>query len=170
MPEGDEGVRHFLTYWFSGLMNGLESVDEAAREAILRECGKACAKSYTADAFRDAWEQSADMEDFFAILAAKFPGAIYQPLASGSIQVRCSRCTCDLVTGGLVQSSLICGCSAYNLQENFERAWGIPVRVTLESSILEGGAQCEFLVSPEPAGAGAFARRTQPFQSRDGGR
>ena len=170
MPEGDEGVRHFLTYWFSGLMNGLESVDEAAREAILRECGKACAKSFTADAFRDAWEQSADMEDFFAILAAKFPGAIYQPLASGSIQVRYDRCACDLVTGGLVQSSLICGCSAYNLQENFERAWGIPVRVTLESSILEGGAQCEFLVSPEPAGAGAFARRTQPFQSRDGGR
>jgi len=149
MLEVDGGVGRFLTYWFSGLMNGLESVDEAARKAILQECGKACAESYTAAAFRDAWEQSVDMEDFLALLAAKFPEAIYQQLASGSIQVRYSRCACDLVTRGLVQSSLICGCSAYNLQENFERAWGIPVRVTLESSILEGGTQCAFLVSPE---------------------
>jgi hypothetical protein len=170
MPEGDEGVRHFLTCWFSGLTNGLKSVDEAARNAILRECGKACAESYTADVFRDAWGQSADIEGFLALLAAKFPEATYERLASGSIRVRYSRCACDLVTEGLVKSSLICGCSAYNLKENFERAWGIPVRVTLESSILQGAPQCEFLVSPESAGVGAFARRTQPFQSRDDGR
>lgn len=149
MPEGDEGVRHFLTYWFSGWMDGLESVDEVARETILRECGKACAESYTAEVFQDAREQSTDMAGFLAFLTAKFPEATYKPLASGSIRVRYSRCECDLVTGGLVQSSLICGCSAYNLQENFERAWAIPVRVTLESSILEGAPQCEFLVSPE---------------------
>jgi hypothetical protein len=149
MPEGDEGVRHFLTYWFSGWMNGLESVDEAARKAILRECGKACAESYTADVFRGAWEQSAEMEGFFALLVARFPEATYEPLASGNIRVRYSRCACDLVTEGLVTSSLICGCSAYNLQENFQRAWGIPVRVTLESSILDGAPQCAFLVSPQ---------------------
>jgi hypothetical protein len=149
MPDGDEGVRRFLTYWFSGLMNGLESVDEAARQAILRACGKACAESYTASVFQNAREQSTDMAGFLAILAAKFPEATYEPLVSGNIRVRYSRCACDLVTGGLVKSSLICGCSAYNLQENFERAWGMPVRVSLESSILEGAPQCEFLVSTE---------------------
>jgi hypothetical protein len=146
MPVGDEGVRRFLTYWFSGLMNGLGSVDEAARKAILRECGKACAESYTAEVFQDAREQSTDMEGFLALLAARFPEAAYDLLASGSIRVRYSRCACDLVKEGLVKSSLICGCSAYNLQENFERAWGIPVRVMLESSILEGAPQCAFLV------------------------
>jgi hypothetical protein len=148
-PEGDGGVGRFLTYWFSGLMNGLESVDEAVRQSILRECGRACAESYTADVFRGAWEQSTDMAGFLALLAVRFPEATYEPLASGSIRVRYGRCACDLVTGGLVKSPLICGCSAYNLQENFERAWGIPVRVTLESSILEGAPQCVFLVSPE---------------------
>ena len=149
MPEWDEGVRHFLTYWFSGLMDGLESVDEPARKAILRECGKACAASYTAEIFQDARERSTDMEAFLAILAVKFPEATYEPLTPGTIRVCYSRCACDLVKYGLVESSLICGCSAYNLQENFERAWGIPVSVMLESSILEGAPQCVFLVSLE---------------------
>lgn len=149
MPEWDEGVRHFMMYWFSGLMNGLESVDEPARKAILRECGKACAESYTAEVFQDARERSTDIEGFLAVLAAKFPEAIYEPLTSGDIRVRYTRCACDLVKCGLVKSSLICGCSAYNLQENFERAWGIPVGVMLESSILEGAPQCAFLVSLE---------------------
>jgi hypothetical protein len=149
MPERDEGIGRFLTYWFSGLKDGLESVDEAARNAILRECGRACAESYTVQVFQDAREQSTDMAAFLALLTAKFPEATYEPLASGSIRVRYAHCACDLVTRGLVRSSLICGCSAYSLQENFERAWGIPVRVSLESSILEGAQQCEFLVSPE---------------------
>jgi len=144
MPEWDEGVRHFMTYWFSGLMNGLESVDEPARKAILRECGKACAESYTVKVFQDARERSIDMEAFLAILAAKFPEATYEQLTSGTIRVRYTRCACDLV-----KSSLICECSAYNLRENFERAWGVPVSVTLETSILQGAPQCVFLVSPE---------------------
>ena len=149
MPEWDEGVRHFMTYWFSGLMNGLESVDEPARRTILRECGKACAESYTAEVFQDARERSTDMEAFLAVLAARFPEATYEQLTSGTIRVRYTRCACDLVKCGLVKSSLICECSAYNLQENFERAWGIPVSVTLETSILQGAPQCVFLVSLE---------------------
>jgi hypothetical protein len=151
MPQWDEGVRHFLTYWFCGLMNGLERVDKAAREAILRECGKACSASYTAQVFEDARERSADMEAFLAVLAAKFPEARYEQLTSSSVRVRYTRCGCDLVRSGLVESSLICGCSAYSLQENFERALEMPVSVKLESSILEGAPECTFLASLESA-------------------
>ena len=149
MPQWDEAVRHFLTHWFSGLRNGLECVDEAARKAILRECGKACAASYTAEVFRDARERSTDMEAFLAVLAAKFPEATYARVSQSSIRVRYTRCGCDLVQSGLVKSSWICGCSAYNLQENFEHALGIPASVVLESSILEGAPECAFLVSLE---------------------
>ena len=147
MSEWDEGVRHFLLYWLSGLVNGLESVDEPARRTILRKCGKACAASYTAEVFESAREHSADMAGFLALLATKFPGAAYEQLDSSTIRVRYTNCACDLVKCGLVKSPLLCECSAYNLQENFERAWGIPVSVTLESSILEGAAQCTFKVS-----------------------
>lgn len=149
MSEGDEEVRRFLTYWISGLMDGLASVDEPARQIVLRECGKACAASYTAGVFQDAREQSDDMDGFLAALAAKFRAATYERLTADTIRVCYTRCACDLVEWGLVASSLICGCSVYNLQENFERAWGVPVSVTLETSILEGASQCAFLVSLE---------------------
>jgi hypothetical protein len=147
MSEWDEGVRQFLLYWVSGLVNGLESVDESARRTILRACGKACAASYTAKVFADARERSADMGSFLAVLATKFPGAVYERLDSSTIRVRYTNCACDLVKCGLVKSPLLCECSAYNLQENLEHAWGTPVSVTLESSILGGASQCAFKVS-----------------------
>jgi hypothetical protein len=151
MPELDEEVKHFMTYWFSGLMNGLESVDESARKAILRECGRACAQSYTAEVFQDARKHSADMDAFLASLAARFPEATYEMLTPQTISVRYADCACDLVKYGLVKSPLICECSAHNLRENFGRALGIPVTVTLETSILRGTTHCAFLVSLEGA-------------------
>jgi hypothetical protein len=151
MSEWDEGARHFLEYWFAGLMDGLESLDEPGREVVLCQCGKACAESYTAGVFQDAREQSTDMAGFLAILAARFPDASYQQLSPETIRVKIKQCGCDLVKEGLVKSPLICRCSVYNLRENFERAWGIPASVALESSILEGAPQCSFLVTLERA-------------------
>jgi hypothetical protein len=147
--KGKEGLRHFMTYWFAGLVNGLEGVDNEARGTILRECGKACAHSYTVQVFQDARRHSADVDAFLARLGARFPEATYKKIDLCTIRVRYDRCECDLVKCGLVKSPLICECSAYNLKENFERALGTPVAVTIESSILRGGAWCGFLVSLE---------------------
>jgi hypothetical protein len=157
MPEWDEGVRDFLRYWFSGFVDGLESIDESARQAILHACGRACARSYTAAVFREAREQSAGQASFLAALAARFPEARYEQLTSTTLRVRYARCACDLVTCGLVESPLLCECSAENLRENLASALGVPVAVTLESSILGGAPECVFMVSlaeavepPEP--------------------
>jgi hypothetical protein len=147
VPESNEELKQFMRFWFSGLIGGLESVDESARQTILSECGKACARSYTAAVFRDASKSSADMGDFLTALAARFPDAAYEPLDSNTIAVRYSKCGCDLVETGLVSSPLLCRCSAHNLRENFEQALGRPVTVTLESSILRGAGHCEFLIS-----------------------
>jgi predicted hydrocarbon binding protein len=136
-----------MRFWFSGLISGLEKVDEPAREAILQECGKACARSYTAAVFQEARKDSDDMETFLAALGAKFRGAAYELINAETIGVRYSKCACDLVETGLIASPVICGCSAHNLRENFERALEKPVTVTLESSILQGASRCEFLVS-----------------------
>ncbi len=143
----DESLRHFMTYWFSGLMIGLEGVEERARETILRECGKACARSYTAQVFQDARQHSADMDAFLARLGVSFPEAAYERIGPHTIRVSYHRCECDLVTCGLVKSPLLCECSVHNLRENFERALGTPVAVTIESSILRGGSHCVFSVS-----------------------
>jgi predicted hydrocarbon binding protein len=147
VPEADKELKQFMRFWFSGLMSGLESVDESAREAILRECGKACARSYSAGVFQEARKDSDGMESFLAALAARFPGATYELLGAETIRVRYASCACDLVETGLVKSPLICKCSAHNLRENFERALEKPVTVTLERSILQGASCCEFLVS-----------------------
>lgn len=147
MPEWDKEINYFLSYWFSGFVNGLESIDENAREAILQACGRACAQSYTVTVFQEAREQSADMAGFLAALAVKFPEASYEQLTPTTIRVRYAYCACDLVTCGLVESPLLCRCSVHNLRENFQSALGMPVTVTLESSILGGAAECVFLVS-----------------------
>jgi predicted ArsR family transcriptional regulator len=145
LTERREELMHFMRYWFSGLLSGLEKVDEQARTMILHECGKACAESYTATVFQDAWQQSADMHAFLAELDARFPEATYKKIDPHTIQVSYSQCACDLVQCGLVQSPLICECSAYNLQENLERALETPVTVTLQASILRGEPRCLFL-------------------------
>ena len=149
LSEGNQEAIHFLRHWVSGLMNGLESIDRTARKTILRECGKGCAESYTIEVFRNARAQSADLEHFLGILAAKFPEARYELLTPSTIRVCYTYCACDLVKWGLVKSPLICECSAFNLQENFEQAWGIGAHVTLETSILEGAPECVLVVSLE---------------------
>ena len=147
MSETNEELKQFMGFWFSGLMSGLENVDASARETILRECGKACARSYTAGVFKEARGKTNDMSGFLAALAARFPGASYELLEADRIRVRLSKCGCDLVETGLVTSPLLCGCSVHNLRENFEQALESPVSVTLEHSILQGASECEFLVS-----------------------
>jgi predicted hydrocarbon binding protein len=152
MLESNDELNQFMRFWFSGLISGLESVDAPAREAILRECGKACASSYTAGVFKEAKKNSADMESFLAALAERFPGATYElvaaePVGAETITVRYPNCACDLVESGLVKSPLLCDCSAHNLRENFEQTLNRPVTVSLVSSILQGASRCEFLVS-----------------------
>jgi hypothetical protein len=149
MPEWNSELERFMAYWFSGLVKGLESVDQESREAILAECGKACARSYTLQVFRDAKRHSADLDAFLGHLAARFPEATYERLDAHTIRVTYVRCECDLVKCGLISSPILCECSVRNLQENFYRSLGTPVSVTIEASILGGDLQCVFLVTME---------------------
>ena len=148
MTDWDEGDREFMMYLFSGLIAGLEAVDEAARKTVLGACGKACAQSYTAAIFREVRNGSPDFPAFLAALSTRFTGATYEQIAPQTIRVHYNTgCGCDLVNWGLVRSPLWCECSVHNLQENFQAALGVPVAVTLEASILQGAPRCAFLVS-----------------------
>ncbi len=148
----DEG---FLSCWFDGLTRGLEDMDAPARTALLRECGQACARSYTAQVFRESWERAGgDLARFLAELAARFPGAAYTLLDDGTIEVRYAVCGCDLVQCGWVTSPVLCECSAHNLQANFEAALGTPVAVTLKASLLRGEEASVFVVMRQPGLAG----------------
>lgn len=137
----------FLAHWFAGWVKGLENAGPDAQAVILRECGRGCALSYTARVFREVKEQSADLDSFLAALAQRFPESVYTRTGPREISAIYSRCACDLVTAGFVRSPVLCQCSAYNLQANFEQVFPAPVDVSIRASILGGAAQCVLIVS-----------------------
>lgn len=137
----------FLSHWFGGWVRGLENLDAAARATLLRECGQACARSYTAQVFRECWERAGgDVPRLLAELATRFPASTYTLRDDGTIEVRLGACGCDLVQAGWVTSPLLCECSVHNLQANFAAALGRPVTATLKASLLRGGEACLFEV------------------------
>ncbi len=137
----------FLSCWFDGLVRGLESLDAPSRTLLLRECGQACARSYTAQVFRESWAQAGgDIRRLLVELASRFPASTYTLVDDDIVEVRYDACGCDLVQAGWVTSPVLCECSAHNLQANFEAALGISVTVTLKTSRLRGGEACLFEV------------------------
>ncbi len=147
MDEMDPSLREFLVYWFSGLLQGLEELDEAGRKKVLHACGRACAQSYTAQRFRKDRQSTTDMDAFLQKLARSFPGASYDWDGDRMIRVTYRQCGCDLVRLGLVKAPSFCECTVANLSENFRQALGVPVTVVLETSILRGSARCSLTVS-----------------------
>lgn len=153
MNEIDPGLKDFFTHWFAGFSRGMETLDGAAREKLLHQCGRACAQSYTVQIFRQARADSADLDAFLYNLSRSLPGAGYERLGANVIRATYAQCGCDLVRLGLVRSPQLCACSAANLRENLEQALGTPVSVTIESSILRGGSQCVLLATLEADGS-----------------
>lgn len=142
-----EEISDFLSHWFGGWVRGLENLDAPSRTTLLRECGQACARSYTAQVFRESWEQAGgDVSRFLAELATHFPASTYTLREDGNIEVRLDACGCDLVQCGWVKSPALCECSVHNLQANFAAALETPVTVTLKASLLRGGEACLFEV------------------------
>ena len=145
--EQEKMVDGFLPHWFSGFERALGEMDAVSRSAILRDCGIACADSYTADLFLDAKRRSTDIASFLTNLAASFPACAYAMADDHTLRVRYSSCGCDLVQAGLLRSPYLCGCSAFNLKENVERALGVSVEVSMRATILRGEAGCDFFVT-----------------------
>ena len=138
---------NFLSHWFDGLTKGLEKLDALSRTMLLRECGQACARSYTAQVFRESWEQAGgDVACFLTELAICFRASTYTLRDDGIVEVRYAACGCDLVQCGWVTSPALCECSVHNLQANFAVALGTPVTVILKASLLRGGEACLFEV------------------------
>ena len=78
MGEIEKDLHEFLGYWFAGLMRGIEALDEPSRRKVLYECGRACAQSYTVQVFREARQNSTDIDSFLQNLAQRFPEAKYE--------------------------------------------------------------------------------------------
>jgi hypothetical protein len=142
MDEMEKGLKEFMDYWFAGFSRGMEALDEPSRKKVLHECGKACAQSYTIQVFREARQNSVDLDSFLGNLSKKGSGSRYERVNSNTIKATYAECGCDLVRLGLVKTPLLCECSAANLRENLRQSIGKSASVSIESSILRGGTQC----------------------------
>lgn len=147
MDEINADLRNFMDYWFEGLVQGLNEIGEPSQKRIMSACGKACARSYTAGVFREAKQSSTDMDSFLQHLAARFPDAQYTRAGRNAIRATYRRCGCDLVRLDWIDAPVLCECSAANLRENLEQALGVPVQVTIESSLLRGGPCCTLIAT-----------------------
>ena len=149
MDEIEKGLKEFLDYWFAGFMRGIEALDEPYQRKVLYECGKACAQSYTVQVFREAKQNSVDIDSFLQNLSRGGSGSKYERIGSNTIKATYNKCGCDLVRLGLVKSPTLCECSAANLRENLQQSLGMSASVAVESSILRGGTHCVLIVSFE---------------------
>ena len=143
----EEEMNHFMSHWFAGYIEGLISLDAEPQDVLLAACGQACADSYTTEQFRKAWENAdGNLPRFLTGLDQIFPEAEYTLIDKNKIQVKYTRCACDLVKRGWVENPMQCLCSLHNLKANFEAAMGKKVNVELQETILGGDEQCLFLI------------------------
>ncbi len=143
----DENLVTFLKDWFSGLMKGIEKLNDETWPKILEMTGRACAQVHSGDIFKESWNNTRNLDAFVERINHLNNEKIYQKISETTIKVSYSECKCPLVISGLIESPIICECSPNWLMENFENIFGNNVTVTTKQTILRGSKSCEFLVS-----------------------
>ena len=146
-PEMDDEIRSFLVQWFSGLLEGIEKVNNETWPLILEMTGRACAKVHSTDLFKKIWAISDDIDDFINKINKELDTITFKRNSKNEISVHYSKCSCPLVLYGLVNSPIMCNCSPNWIIENFETILNIPISVKTEQTILRGAKSCKFTIS-----------------------
>ena len=137
----------FLKEWFSGLIKGIEALNDETWPKVLEMTGRACAKIHSSDLFLKIWGESKNLDEFLESMNQYIGEDIYRRIDSNTLKVSYSKCKCPLVNSGLVDSPLICGCSPNWLLENFEAILKTDLDITTEETILRGAENCRFTIS-----------------------
>jgi len=138
----------FLRHWFKGFEKSIHRMKPEDRDAVWKECRRACSDSYSKQMYVDAYARSENIRDFCARLQDGFPEMDICPSDDdASIQLTYRYCACDLVRNGYVDTPLLCECSRQSLLCNWEAVLGKRrVEVELLQSILGGGDCCRFVI------------------------
>ena len=146
-PQGDAQTKDFLKEWFSGLMEGIERLNDETWPKLLEMTGRACARVHAVELFEKTWEDSNNIDDFIININESMDEKIFKKIDDNTLSVTYLACKCPLVNMNLVNSPLLCNCSPNWLMENFETIFGKPVTVKTEKTILRGDKSCNFTIS-----------------------
>ncbi len=143
---------NFFSHWFRGFGEALDELSTKDKEALFRNCGRACSDSYSRKMYVEAFERSGSLEEFIKELKARFDEMDIRIIEDGDsagkkVEIIYNFCACDLVRQGYVNSPELCECSRQSLLYN----WGVfedkEVTVKREASILGGDSHCKFIVT-----------------------
>ncbi|MHA2226288.1 MAG: hypothetical protein ACXAC8_13855 [Candidatus Hodarchaeales archaeon] len=146
-PEWDSEFKNFLKQWFSGLLEGIEKVNDDTWPDVLKMTGRACARIHSVDSFKSKWEDSKNLDEFIAKINESRNGDSFEKIDNNTISVSYTQCYCPLAKYGLVNSPILCNCSPNWLIENFEAIFEKSVTVTTKNTILNGAKTCNFIVN-----------------------
>ncbi|MHA2330170.1 MAG: hypothetical protein ACXACR_16755, partial [Candidatus Hodarchaeales archaeon] len=74
----DSEFKKFLKQWFSGLMEGMEQLNDETWPKILEMTGRACARVHAVELFQNTWENSENMDDFIIKINTALGAKIYE--------------------------------------------------------------------------------------------
>ncbi|MHA2226289.1 MAG: hypothetical protein ACXAC8_13860 [Candidatus Hodarchaeales archaeon] len=143
----DSEFKKFLKQWFSGLMEGMEQLNDETWPKILEMTGRACARVHAVELFQNTWENSENMDDFIIKINTALGAKIYERIDDKTLSASYSQCYCPLVKHGLIDSPILCNCSPNWLIENFETILEKPVTVTTNRTIIRGAKTCNFTIA-----------------------
>ena len=147
--EWDNKFKSFLKEWFSGLIEGIEKLNDETWPQVLEMTGRACAHVHYGELFKKTWESTKNVDNFIVKINEAMGEEIYKKLDNNTLSVSYSKCKCPLVRYGLIDSPLLCECSPNWLMGNFETIFGKSVSVITEKTILRGAKNCHFVISIE---------------------
>jgi hypothetical protein len=142
--------KYFLQQWFSGLIEGIQGLDDETWPKILELTGRACARIHAVDLFQETWEKSKDLDSFLVNINSALGEKVFHRINTNQINATYEKCSCPLVALELVDSPILCNCSPSWLIENFETILDAHIEVTTEQTILRGSDTCNFTLTINP--------------------
>lgn len=138
----------------------LAEAPESEVAGYIDRMAEACSASYSRAVYERAFAGGRDIPSALEELKREFPDFDYS-LEGNRVEIRYSRCGCDLVRDGKASSPALCACSVASCLKNWETVLGKgSVSVELKESVLGGDGRCVLIVTITKRSRGLPARRT----------
>jgi len=139
--------RDFFDCWFEGVNDFLGTAPDGAVAEFIDRCAEACSVSYSRGVYERAFSGGKNLDEGLEALRREFADFDYTR-DGNRVEIRYSRCGCDLVSAGKISSPRLCECSVASCRKNWEAVFGPgSVEVSLRESVLRGDGRCVLLVT-----------------------